>query len=176
MTKRYRSRIELEGASLKHGDHIIFDVLNARAFDYRVNSDGYLGINDSFNDVIFVALGISDAQGFCDKAYGYELNSKERGQFPYCRKKDYKALKRVALALFDEDVEHNVAMKLEKEKEKIRKAKAKAAAAEKKKKEQQRKKKLAYQKAYRAKKKAEKLAAIKEANEFNRFEVMEWDD
>ena len=108
-TKTYKNRAELEENTVNHGDHIMFDILNVGILDYRVNEQGFLGVNEYHNSFILEVLNIQDHQKFCFDAYGYVhgQQSEKKGYFPYCRKKDYDALKKMALALFDAVVEHN---------------------------------------------------------------------
>lgn len=81
---------------LEERDRLYFKI-NWRVLEYDV-CDSFLNHCWWDNDEIFTELGISQKYTFCSSIYGYEVNS---GSFPSSRMKDFEALTKIALALFD---------------------------------------------------------------------------
>lgn len=106
----YKNYKELEGKILKREDKLYFKV-GKEIFKYDTMPDFLYCDSHTNHDAIFKVLGISNSDEFGAKYYGYSIE--EQGScFPSSNIDDYKALTRIALALFaiveDLDVEIEV--------------------------------------------------------------------
>jgi hypothetical protein len=90
---------DIKNKNIKEGDTIIF-YLNGFNYNYTVYHD-HLNIFDSstsYNQTIFAKLGIDDQKyQIASKYYGY---SSMAGDWPYCKKEDYNALKSLICHLY----------------------------------------------------------------------------
>jgi len=80
------------GCKVKHGTKLEINGMKMTV------SSSYLLIESGSNEEIFDELDL-DKKSFCKKAYGYEPSG---GDCPSCDDEDYKALARLATALFVE--------------------------------------------------------------------------
>jgi soluble cytochrome b562 len=97
MQKTFTSKEELVGNVLKQDDYVVFNVHDI-TLKYGVRSD-YLTCVDSDNARIFDALGVNKEQ-LARTAYGYDTG--RYGVWPYAHCKDFAALTRLCIALYEE--------------------------------------------------------------------------
>ena len=91
----YNRYSQLLGKTLKIGDHLTFSCDHTE-LNYKVNYRYLNNISFGDNALIFEKLGENKLK-FCTEAFGYEAR---RGDCPTCDDEDYKALTRLALAIF----------------------------------------------------------------------------
>lgn len=97
MATYYRSSAEIEGKRLSYGDILVFSKRGAfENVSYSVHFR-CLSSSTGTNDQIFDLLQVKNPNQFAEDCYGYKPTA---GMFPECNYRDYKALTRIAIALF----------------------------------------------------------------------------
>ena len=93
----YKELLIDKGSLIKYHQNITFTYEDIDYLYYTMD-DFLVCVNEPLNSAIFTALGL-DKMKFCEKHYGYKPMY---GDFPIFIDKDYDALTRLVIALFEE--------------------------------------------------------------------------
>lgn len=102
----YRCKKDLIGITLKYCDILYFGNIK---YEVQPRYLFYYFSGEDDNSHIFNKLHLNPEE-FCEKAYGYKCG---RGVFPECKRDDYEALTRCAIALYEEYEKQHVSEKID---------------------------------------------------------------